>query len=25
MKYSVAAICWSAVLTYLTRQGRHAG
>jgi len=25
VKYSVAAICWSAVLLYFTRQGRHAG
>ena len=25
VKYSVAAICWTAVLLYLTRQGRHAG
>src|SRR5262249_14502884 len=24
MKYGVAAICWIAVLTYLTRQGRDA-
>jgi uncharacterized membrane protein SpoIIM required for sporulation len=25
VKYAVAAICWSAVLLYFTRQGRHAG
>ena len=25
VKYAVAAICWTAVILYLTRQGRHAG
>jgi uncharacterized membrane protein SpoIIM required for sporulation len=25
VKYAVAAVCWSAVLGYLTFQGRHAG
>ena len=25
VKYAAAAICWTAVLVYLTRQGRHAG
>jgi hypothetical protein len=25
VKYGVAAVCWLAVLGYLTLQGRHAG
>jgi uncharacterized membrane protein SpoIIM required for sporulation len=25
IKYTAAAVCWTAVIVYLTRQGRHAG
>jgi len=25
VKYAVAAVCWTAVFLYFTRQGRHAG